>query len=145
MSTFQRVIIVGNVGKDPEVRYTPNGTAVCNLSIATSRQWKDKHSGEKQEETEWHRVTFYDRLAEIVGEYIDKGSKLLVEGRLKTRKWTDKEGKDQYTTEIIAEQMQMLGEKKQRDDKPAPPPPAALRPEAKTGGSFDDMDSDLPF
>ena len=109
MASVNKVIVVGNLGRDPEVRYTPNGNAVCNVSVATTRQWKNKDSGEKQEETEWHRVVFYDRLAEIAGEYLKKGRSVYVEGRLKTRKWQDKDGKDQYTTEIIAMEMQMLG------------------------------------
>lgn len=109
MASVNKVIIIGNLGRDPEVRYTPSGAAVCNVSVATTRNWKSREGGERQEETEWHRVVFYDRLAEIAGEYLKKGRPVYVEGRLKTRKWTDKEGKDQYTTEIIAEQMQLLG------------------------------------
>src|SRR5512139_1712721 len=104
-----KVILVGNLGKDPEVRYTANSTAVANVTIATSEQWKDKQSGQTQERTEWHNVVFYNRLAEIVGEYLKKGSQVYVEGSLRTRKWQDKEGKDRYTTEIIASEMQMLG------------------------------------
>jgi single-strand DNA-binding protein len=109
MASINKVIIIGNLGRDPEVRYTPNGAAVCNVSVATTRNWKDKNSGDKVEETEWHRVVFYDRLAEIAGEYLKKGRSVYVEGRLKTRKWQDKDGKDNYTTEIVAEQMQLLG------------------------------------
>jgi single-strand DNA-binding protein len=109
MASVNKVIIIGNLGRDPEVRYTPSGAAVCNVSVATTRNWKSREGGERQEETEWHRVVFYDRLAEIAGEYLKKGRPVYVEGRLKTRKWTDKEGKEQYTTEIIAEQMQLLG------------------------------------
>jgi single-strand DNA-binding protein len=109
MASVNKVILIGNLGRDPEVRYTPNGAAICNVSIATTRNWKSKDSGERQEETEWHRVVFYDRLAEIAGEYLKKGRPVYVEGRLKTRKWQDKEGKDTYTTEIIADQMQLLG------------------------------------
>ena len=109
MASVNKVIIIGNLGRDPEVRYTPSGSAVCNVSVATTRNWKNKDSGEKQEETEWHRVVFYDRLAEIAGEYLKKGRPVYVEGRLKTRKWQDKEGTDSYTTEIIADQMQLLG------------------------------------
>lgn len=108
MSSINKVILIGNLGRDPEVRYMPNGTAVCNLALATSRQWKNKESGEKQEETEWHRVSMFDRLAEIAGEYLKKGAKVYVEGRLKTRKWQDKDGKDVYTTEVICEEMKML-------------------------------------
>ena len=109
MASINKVILIGNLGKDPEVRYTPNGAAICNIGIATTRSWKDKTSGEKVEETEWHRVVFYDRLAEIAGEYLKKGRPVYVEGRLKTRKWQDKEGVEKYTTEIIADNMQLLG------------------------------------
>ncbi len=109
MASVNKVILVGNLGRDPETRYSTSGAAICNITIATSRQWKDKASGEKREETEWHRVVFYDRLAEIAGEYLKKGRPVYVEGRLKTRKWQDKEGQDRYTTEIIAEEMQLLG------------------------------------
>jgi len=109
MASINKVILIGNLGRDPEVRYTPNGAAICNITIATSRNWKDKNSGEKMEETEWHRVVFYDRLAEIAGEYLKKGRSVYVEGRLKTRKWQDKDGVEKYTTEIIADNMQLLG------------------------------------
>ena len=109
MASVNKVILIGNVGKDPEVRYNPSGGAWCTLSLATTRNWKNRETGERQEETEWHRVVFNDRLAEIVGEYVKKGRPLYVEGRLKTRKWQDKEGKDNYTTEVIADTMQMLG------------------------------------
>ena len=109
MASINKVILIGNLGRDPEVRYTPNGAAICNISVATTRNWKDKTSGDKVEETEWHRVVFYDRLAEIAGEYLKKGRPVYVEGRLKTRKWQDKEGKDVYTTEVIADNMQLLG------------------------------------
>jgi single-strand DNA-binding protein len=159
MASVNKVIIVGNLGKDPEVRYAPSGSAICNVTIATSRQWKDKTSGEKQEETEWHRVVFYDRLAEIAGEYLKKGRPVYVEGRLKTRKWTDKEGVEKYTTEIVAAEMQLLGGREGGgggggDDgggqRSAPAPrPAAGRPAAsapaKSSTGFDDMDDDIPF
>jgi single-strand DNA-binding protein len=108
---INKVILVGNLGADPEVRYMPNGNAVANASIATSEAWKDKTSGDSQERTEWHRVVFYNRLAEIVGEYLKKGSKVYVEGKIRTRKWEDKDGKERYTTEIIADNMQMLDSK----------------------------------
>lgn len=108
MASVNKVILIGNLGRDPEVRYTPNGSAVCNISLATTRNWKNRDSGERQEETEWHRVVFYDRLAEIAGEYLKKGKPVYVEGRLKTRKWQGQDGKDNYTTEIIAEQVQLL-------------------------------------
>ena len=160
MASVNKVIIVGNLGKDPEVRYAPSGSAICNITIATSRQWKDKTSGEKQEETEWHRVVFYDRLAEIAGEYLKKGRPVYVEGRLKTRKWTDKEGVEKFTTEIVAAEMQLLGGREGGsggDDggggggqRSAPAPrPAAGRPAAsapaKSSTGFDDMDDDIPF
>lgn len=110
MASLNRATLIGNLGKDPEVRYTPDGTAICNVSIATTSTWKDKTSGERREETEWHRIVFYGRLAEIAGEYLKKGRSVYVEGRLKTRKWEDKDtGTDRYSTEIIADQMQMLG------------------------------------
>ena len=169
MASINKVILIGNLGRDPEVRYTPNGSAICNISVATTRNWKDKTSGDKVEETEWHRVVFYDRLAEIAGEYLKKGRPVYVEGRLKTRKWQDKDGKDVYTTEVIADNMQLLGGREgmgggdSGDDqggdrgegrsegraparsaapapRPAPPKPA---PKAATG--FDDMDDDIPF
>lgn len=108
--SVNKVILVGNLGKDPEVRYTPNGLAVANITIATTEVWKDKASGENQERTEWHRVAMYSRLAEITGEYLRKGSKVFIEGRLQTRKWQDKTtGQDRYTTEIIADTLEMLG------------------------------------
>ncbi|NBD20396.1 single-stranded DNA-binding protein [Aquabacterium fontiphilum] len=170
MASVNKVILIGNLGRDPEVRYTPNGAAVCNVSVATTRNWKDKSSGDKVEETEWHRVVFYDRLAEIAGEYLKKGRPVYVEGRLKTRKWQDKDGKDTYTTEIVAEQMQLLGGREGGggggsyggapaggDDFDAPAAPArqAARPAAaprpapapapKSSTGFDDMDDDIPF
>ena len=103
-----KVILIGNLGQDPEVRYMPNGNAVANVTVATSESWKDKNTGETQERTEWHRVVFFRRLAEIVGEYLKKGSKVYIEGKLQTRKWQDQSGQDRYTTEIVADQMQML-------------------------------------
>ncbi len=109
MASVNKVILIGNLGRDPETRYSPDGAAICNVSIATTSQWKDKASGERKEETEWHRVTFYGRLAEIAGEYLKKGRSVYVEGRLKTRKYKDKEGIEKYATDIIADQMQMLG------------------------------------
>ena len=109
MASVNKVILVGNLGRDPETRYMPDGAAITNASVATSFQWNDKASGEKKEETEWHRVVFRGKLAEIAGEYLKKGSQVYVEGRLRTRKWQDKEGQDKYTTEIVADRMQMLG------------------------------------
>lgn len=112
MASVNRVTLVGNAGKDPELRYTPEGSAICNLSIATTSSWKDKASGEKKEETEWHRLVSYGKLAEIMGEFIKKGKSIYVEGRLKTRKWQDKDtGADRYSTEIVVDQMQLLGSK----------------------------------
>jgi single-strand DNA-binding protein len=161
MASVNKVIIVGNLGRDPEVRYTPNGSAVCNVTIATSRVRKNKESGEKNEDTEWHRVVFFDRLAEIAGEYLKKGRSVYVEGRLQTRKWQDKDGVEKYTTEIVASEMQMLGGREgmgggsgaagEEDGggyeraAPAARPAAAAanRPAAKSG--FSDMDDDIPF
>jgi single-strand DNA-binding protein len=112
MASLNKVTLIGNLGRDPETRYTPDGAAITNLSIATTSSWKDKASGEKKEETEWHRLVFYNRLAEIAGEYLKKGSSIYVEGRLKTRKWQDKEtGQDKFSTDIVVDQMQMLGGK----------------------------------
>lgn len=160
---INKVILVGNLGKDPEVRYTSNGTAVANVTIATSDQWKDKQSGQTQERTEWHNVVFYNRLAEIVGEYLRKGSQVYVEGSLRTRKWQDKTGNDRYTTEIIANEMQMLGSRGSAGGT------ADFNQDYNTGGSssagggssvagggqqqrsggggsnFDDFDDDIPF
>ena len=111
MASVNKVIIVGNLGRDPETRYMPNGEAVTNVAVATTESWKDKNSGDKKEITEWHRITFYRKLAEIAGQYLKKGSSVYIEGRLQTRKWTDKDGVERYTTEIIADTMQMLGGK----------------------------------
>ncbi|MEO7385490.1 MAG: single-stranded DNA-binding protein [Gammaproteobacteria bacterium] len=111
MSGINKVILIGNLGKDPETRYKPSGKAATNFSVATSERFKDKETGEPQERTEWHRIATFDRLAEIAAEYLKKGSKVYIEGKLRTRKWTDKEGKDRYSTEIIADQMQMLDSK----------------------------------
>ena len=108
---INKVILVGNLGKDPETRYMPSGSAVTNLTLATSESWKDKQSGEQQERTEWHKIAMFGRLAEIAAEYLRKGSQVYIEGKLRTRKWQDKEGKDRYTTEIVADEMQMLGGK----------------------------------
>lgn len=147
-----KVILVGHLGKDPEVRYSPNGAAIANITIATSEGWKDKQTGEQQEKTEWHRVVFFSRLAEIAGEYLRKGSQIYIEGRLQTRKWQDKEGLDRYTTEIVANEMQMLGSRggsggqssgssNQFDQTPASAPAPSKAP-AK---DFDDFDDDIPF
>ena len=109
MAGVNKVILVGNLGRDPEIRYTPDGTAVANFSIATSREWNDRNTGEKKKQTEWHRIVAFRRLAEICGEYLSKGSQIYIEGHLQTREWDDKEGNKRYTTEIVANQMQMLG------------------------------------
>ena len=159
MASINKVILIGNLGRDPEVRYAPSGSAICNATIATSRQWKDKTSGERQEETEWHRVVFYDRLAEIAGEYLKQGRSVYVEGRLKTRKWTDKDNVERYTTEVVATEMQMLGGREgggmgggMGDEgggaapRSAPPAkPAPSKPAQKSATGFDDMDDDIPF
>jgi single-strand DNA-binding protein len=166
MASVNKVIVLGNLGKDPEVRYTPNGSAVCNLRIATTRNWKNKESGEKMEETEWHSVVLYDRQAEIAGEYLKKGRPVYIEGRLKTRKWQDKDGIDRYTTEIVSDSMQLLGgrdsmgggeedggnsgyqqERSAPQQRPAPasrPAPSAPAPSRASTG-FDNMDDDIPF
>jgi single-strand DNA-binding protein len=162
MASVNKVIIIGNLGRDPEVRYNPSGVAWCTVSLATTRTWKDKTSGEKVEETEWHRVVFNDRLAEVAGEYLKKGRSVYVEGRLKTRKWTDKDGVEKYTTEIHAYEMQMLGgregmgggedrgaersEDRGEQQRSAPASrPAASKPAGKSATGFDDMDDDIPF
>lgn len=141
MASVNKVILVGNLGRDPEVRYTEDDKTIANVSIATSETWKDK-SGEKQEKTEWHRVAFFGKLADVVGQYLVKGSQVYVEGRLQTRKWQDKDGQDRYTTEIIADRMQMLGGKGQAAQDT--PEPAAEKP-AKGASKFDELDDDLPF
>jgi len=153
MASVNKVIIVGNLGRDPETRYAPEGGAITNISVATTDQWKDKTSGEKQERTEWHRVVFFNRLAEIAGEYLKKGSQVYVEGSLRTRKWQDKEGKERYTTEIVAERMQMLGSRagmgdassRGGDEDKAPVTAGEAKPAKKPAGKFDDMDDDIPF
>ena len=164
MASVNKVILVGNCGRDPVVRYAPSGSAIANVTIATSRQWKDKTSGERQEETEWHRVTFFDRMAEIAGEYLKKGKPVYIEGRIKTRKYTDKDGVEKFATDIIATDMQLLGGREgggaggggagSSDDtapasSPRSAPPArsapAPKPAAKSSTGFDDMDDDIPF
>jgi single-strand DNA-binding protein len=165
VASVNKVILVGNLGRDPEVRYTPDNSAITNVSIATTDVWRDK-SGEKQERTEWHRVAFFGKLAEIAGEYLKKGSQVYVEGRLQTRKWQDKEGQERYTTEIIAEEMQLLGSREGGAGGGGAPmdaegggysrepvaggggggggnrPAARPRPAAPT---FSDVDDDIPF
>ena len=163
-----KVILIGNLGKDPEVRYSPNGGAIANITVATSESWKDKNTGEQVDKTEWHRVVFFRRLAEIAGEYLKKGSKVFIEGKLQTRKWQDKDGQDRYTTEVVANEMQMLDSKgggsadynqgqqqggnapqqaapQQQSYAPqgqAPQQQSAPAAPAMSGGDFDD---DIPF
>ncbi len=143
-----KVILVGNVGQDPETRYMPNGNAVTNISLATSETWKDKNTGEQQERTEWHRVTFYQRLAEIVAEYVKKGSKLYVEGRLQTRSW-EQDGVKRYATDIIANEMQMLDSRGSTGDSyssnAAPPPQKNTTPAQEAPADMDSFDDDIPF
>ena len=159
MASVNKVIIVGNLGKDPETRYAPNGDAICNITVATTDIWKDKQTGEKKEQTEWHRVSFFGRLAEIAGQYLRKGSSVYVEGSLRTRKWQDKEGQDRYTTEIRADSMQLLGERQggdqsgqQRQQAPqqaarqqAPQQRPAPQSSSGGGGGFGGMDDEIPF
>jgi single-strand DNA-binding protein len=164
MASVNKVIVVGNLGRDPEMRSFPSGDQVANVTIATTDRWKDKQTGEMKEATEWHRVVFNGRLAEIVGQYLRKGSQVYVEGSLRTRKWTDKDGIEKYTTEIRADQMQMLGSRQgmggpgaddgggyeaPRQSAPARAPAAAAPRQApaasKQASGFDDMDDDIPF
>ena len=152
MASVNKVIIVGNLGRDPETRYLPSGEAVTNISVATTETWKDKASGEKKEATEWHRISFFGKLAEIAGEYLKKGSQVYVEGQLRTRKYQDKEtGKDRYSTEIRADRMQMLGSRAGAGEprsESAPKEEGAAKPAAaakKPAGKFDDMEDDIPF
>jgi len=151
--SVNKVILVGRLGKDPETRYMTNGEAVTNVTLATSENWKDK-SGEKQERTEWHTLVFYRRLAEIAGEYLKKGAQIYVEGKLQTRKWQDKEGKDRYTTEIIVNEMQMLGSKSggagsfevvERSAPSSGSSSAAPKAAPAAKGNFDNFDDDIPF
>ena len=149
MASVNKVILVGNLGRDPEVRYMPSGDAMVNISLATTDNWRDKN-GEKQEKTEWHRVVMFGKVAEIAGEYLKKGSQAYFEGRLQTRKWTDKEGQERYTTEIVADRMQMLGSRSggaarampEDDDR------SGARPAGESqgsGGGIDDLEDDIPF
>jgi len=157
-----KVILVGNVGGDPETRYLPNGNAVTNISIATSDSWNDKQTGQRQERTEWHRVVFFGKLAEIAGEYLRKGSQVYVEGRLQTRKWQGQDGQDRYTTEIVVDiggQMQMLGGRNDdggnrppaarpapaRENRPAPAASQRQAPEPPPAADYDSFDDDIPF
>jgi single-strand DNA-binding protein len=158
MASVNKVIIVGNLGRDPETRYTPSGEALTTISVATTDTWRDKASGEKKENTEWHRIVFFGKLAEIAGQYLKKGSQVYIEGSLRTRKYTDKDGVEKYATDIRADTMQMLGSRQgmgggaAMDDgyenaAPAPRQNAApaSRPAAKPAANFSDMDDDIPF
>ncbi|GGX74877.1 single-stranded DNA-binding protein [Massilia dura] len=165
MASVNKVIIVGNLGRDPEIRYMPSGDAIANIAVATSFKSKDRNTGEQKEITEWHRISFFGRLAEIVGQYLKKGSSVYVEGRLQTRKYTDKDGVEKYATDIVAQEMQMLGGRGGAGDamgggddmggydappsRPAPRPQQAAapapRPAPKPAPNFSDMDDDIPF
>ena len=144
MASVNKVILVGHLGADPESRFAPSGDAICNIRIATSETWKDKNTGEKKEATEWHRVSFFGKLADIAGQYLKKGSQVYIEGSLRTRKWQDKDGKDQYTTEIRCDVMKMLGGKPEGQQQAAAPRQQAPQQQqsAAPAGSFDD---DIPF
>jgi single-strand DNA-binding protein len=161
MASLNKVILIGNLGKDPETRYAPSGDAICNLTLATTETWKDKSTGERRDATEWHRVVFFGRVAEVAAQYLRKGSQIYVEGRLQTRKWQDKDGQDRYTTEIRGDEMKMLGRREGGDapmrsndggfDAPAAPR-AAPRPQSSPQsappqgpGNFGDFDDDIPF
>lgn len=157
MASVNKVILVGNLGKDPDVRYLPSGEAVTNITLATTDTWKDKSSGEKKEATEWHRVAFFGKLAEIAGQYLKKGRQVYVEGSLRTRKWQDKDGQDRYTTEIIASEMKMLGSREGMGDSgprdmpssgggtSRPPAESRPAPAPAGGGGFNDFEDDIPF
>jgi single-strand DNA-binding protein len=163
MASVNKVILVGNLGRDPEIRYAPSGDAICNVSLATTDTWKDKQTGEKRESTEWHRVVFFGKLAEIAGQYLKKGRSIYVEGNLRTRKWQDQNGQERYTTEIRANEMQMLGGRGEgggdvpmggddgygapaQSTRPAPrQAPAKSSAPAPSGGGFGDFDDDIPF
>ena len=152
MASVNKVILIGNLGADPETRYLPSGDAVTNIRIATTENWKDK-SGERQEHTEWHRISFFGKTAEISAEYLKKGSPVYVEGRIRTRKWQDKEGQDRYSTEIVADRMQLLGGRgagggatsEPAGREPAAAAPAPAKAQKSGGGAFDEMDDDIPF
>ena len=141
MRGVNKAIILGNLGQDPEVRYTQSGTAVANFSVATTETWKDKNTGEKQEKTEWHRCSAFGKLAEICGEYLHKGSKVYIEGKIQTRKWQDQSGQDRYTTEIVLSEMQMLDSRSDMQQQPARRQPAQQQPSPPAG----DFDDDIPF
>ena len=153
MASVNKVIIVGNLGADPETRYLPSGEAVTNIRVATTDKWKDKQSGDTKEATEWHRISLFGRQAEVAGEYLKKGSQVYIEGSIRTRKWQDKEGQDRYTTEIRADRMQLLGSRSGSGEPRGEPPPMEPRSGEskaapagkKPAGKFDDMEDDIPF
>lgn len=153
MASVNKVILVGNLGKDPETRYAPSGDQITNITVATTDKWKDKATGEQRDATEWHRVVFFGKLAEIAGQYLKKGSQVYIEGRLKTRKWQGQDGQDRYTTEINADSLQMLGKKEGSDDpgrdnrqpKPAQPKAPETNPHEYGGGALGDFIDDIPF
>ena len=155
MASVNKVILVGNLGRDPESRYGADGSAIVNVSLATTDSWRDKSSGERKEATEWHRLVFFGKLAEIAGQYLKKGSQVYVEGRLRSRKWQDKDGQERQTTEIVIEEMKMLGGRQGMGEpsssygggEPAAPAPSygGAKPVAAKKASFDDMDDDIPF
>lgn len=143
---INKVIIVGNLGNDPDTKYMPSGSAVTNLSVATNESWKDKQTGEQKERTEWHRVAMFGRLAEIAAEYLRKGSQVYIEGKLRTRKWQDQQGNDRYSTEVIADEMQMLGGRGGAPSMGSGPPPAAPPQGGSSGpAASGDFDDDIPF
>lgn len=143
MASVNKVILLGNLGRDPEIRYLQSGEAVCNFSIATTEKWKDKASGDMKEATEWHRISAFGRVAEIAGEYLKKGSPVYIEGSLRTRKWQDKDGKDQYTTEVRVDRLQLLGGRQETEDRPARS--SQPSPSTKRTAPGDDFESDIPF
>lgn len=161
MASVNKVILVGNLGADPENRFAPSGDAICNIRLATTETWRDKSTGERREATEWHRVVFFGKLAEIAGQYLKKGSQVYIEGSLRTRKWQDQSGQDRYTTEIRGDEMKMLGRREGGEapmrggdnsggfDAPAPraqaPAPAAAKPQSGGSSGFGDFDDDIPF
>ena len=145
MASVNKVIILGNVGKDPEVRHMQNGDSVVSVSVATSESWKDKNSGESKENKEWHRVTFYRKLAEVAANYLRKGSSVYIEGRLETKKWTDKAGVERYTTGIVASEMKMLGKAPEAGERQAAPEQHTRPVKAQAAHGFEDMDDDIPF
>lgn len=153
MASLNKAILIGNLGQAPEVRYLSSGDAICNISVATTESWKDKQTGEKKESTEWHRVVFFGRLAEIAGQYLQKGSQVYVEGRITTRKWQDKDGQDRYTTEIRGDELKMLGGKqegaergqRQQEQRQEPQRQTLQQPAQQSSGGLGDFDDDIAF